>query len=58
MWRHDNANARRDPDGSLVSCSESCSTVDLPEAGRQMELDLDVDPTGAEPEPVDDMALF
>lgn len=60
LWRHDDASARRDPEGFLVSCSESLSTVDLPEAGRQMELDLDVpDPADApEPEPLDTLALF
>lgn len=58
LWRHDDANARRDPGGSLVSCSESLSTVALPEAGRQMEFDMDIDPTGDEPEPMETIALF
>ncbi|MFH8886254.1 hypothetical protein [Streptomyces californicus] len=60
LWRHDDAGARRDPEGFLVSCSESLSTVDLPEAGRQMELDLDAPgPADAsEPEPPGPLALF
>ncbi|MFE3378716.1 hypothetical protein [Streptomyces anulatus] len=60
LWRHDDARARRDPDGSLVSCSESLSTVDLPEIGRQMVFDLDVqDPdTAPEPETLDEAVLF
>lgn len=58
LWRHDDAGARRDPDGSLVSCAESLSTVDLPEVGRQMEFDV-LDPSPDEvPEPTDAMALF
>ncbi|MCX4489874.1 hypothetical protein OG890_38980 [Streptomyces anulatus] len=60
LWRHDDAGARRDPDGSLVSCSESLSTVDLPEIGRQMEFDIDaLNPdTAPEPETLDDAVLF
>ncbi|MEU2907920.1 hypothetical protein ABZ771_34390 [Streptomyces globisporus] len=60
LWRHDDAGARRDLDGFLVSCSESLSIVDLPEIGRQMVFDLDVpDPASApEPEAPDALALF
>ncbi|MFD3612370.1 hypothetical protein ACFWXA_30750 [Streptomyces atroolivaceus] len=58
LWRHDDAGARRDPDGSLVSCSESLSIVDLPEVGRQMEFDLGALGPDPAPEPADAMALF
>lgn len=58
LWRHDDASARRDPDGSLVSCGESLSIVDLPEMGRQMMFDLDDSAPEQGPEPVDAMALF
>ncbi|MEV5677054.1 hypothetical protein [Streptomyces sp. NPDC052179] len=60
LWRHDDPSARRDPDGSLVSCSESLSTVDLPEIGRQMEFDTDVPDPDTAPEPgyLETIALF
>ncbi|OKI35038.1 hypothetical protein A6A29_16585 [Streptomyces sp. TSRI0281] len=60
LWRHDDANARHEPGGSLVSCSDSLSTVDLPEIGRQMVFDLGVpDPdTAPEPEPLETDVLF
>ncbi len=60
LWRHDDPGARRDPDGSLVSCSESLSTVELPGSGGQMEFDTDVpDPdTAPEPDPQGTIALF
>lgn len=58
LWRHDDARARRDPDGSLVSCSESLSIVDLPEIGRQMEFDTDIRDPDEVPESDDVMALF
>lgn len=58
LWRHDNPNARRAADGSLVSCDESLSIVDLPEVGRQMEFDIYVPAPDEAPEPVDEMALF
>lgn len=58
LWRHDDAGARRDPAGSLVSCGESLSIVDLPEVGRQMELDLDEPDTAPATEPGEAFVLF
>ncbi|MEU1436476.1 hypothetical protein ABZ438_20725 [Streptomyces sp. NPDC005786] len=61
LWRHDDARARRGPDGSLVSCSESLSIVDLPEIGRQMEFPTEPDElaSGEEhPEQTTEMVLF
>ncbi|MFD5788589.1 hypothetical protein ACFWH1_18445 [Streptomyces sp. NPDC127037] len=62
LWRHDDASARRDSSGALVSCSESLSIVALPEIGRQMEFDIDIPDGEPEPEagaePTDAMALF
>lgn len=40
VWRHDAPGARRDPDGSLVSCPGSLVTVDLPLPGEQPLFDL------------------
>jgi len=58
LWRHDDPGARRDPDGSLVSCSESLSIVDLPEMGRQMELDLDAESADPATDEEPALALF
>ncbi|NEA20185.1 hypothetical protein [Streptomyces halstedii] len=62
LWRHDDASARRDSSGALVSCSASLSIVDLPEIGRQMEFDIDIPVGEPEPaggaEPADAMVLF
>lgn len=41
LWRHDAPDMRRRYAGSLVSCDESLAIVDLPMAGRQLELDID-----------------
>ncbi|MFC8332745.1 hypothetical protein [Streptomyces olivaceus] len=45
LWRHDAPDARRGPDGTLVSCAGSLAIVDLPTTGVQLAIDL------PEPEP-------
>ncbi|MEU0956528.1 hypothetical protein ABZ353_29985 [Streptomyces niveus] len=53
VWRHDAPGARRDPDGSLVSCPGSLALVDLPMPGEQPLFDLpEPRPEEAEEDPV------
>ncbi len=39
MWRHDVPGQTREPGSALVSCMGSLEIVDLPQPGRQLELD-------------------
>ncbi|MFF2183855.1 hypothetical protein [Streptomyces sp. NPDC058155] len=55
VWRHDAPGARRDPDGSLVSCPGSLAVVDLPLPGEQPLFDLpetETETEAAEADPV------
>lgn len=47
LWRHDAPDMRSRYGEALVSCSKSLAIVELPSAGRQLELVLD----GPGPEP-------
>jgi hypothetical protein len=39
MWRHDVPGQAREPGNALMSCLGSLEIVDLPQFGRQLELD-------------------
>ncbi|MFF0395189.1 hypothetical protein ACFYSJ_05290 [Streptomyces sp. NPDC005248] len=41
ICRHDAPGARRDSDGSLVSCPGSLAIVDIPVPSQQLEFDVD-----------------
>lgn len=41
LWRHDEPGMHTEYRGALVSCPGSLDVVDLPGAGRQLELILD-----------------
>lgn len=44
MWRHDAPGQARTPGNALTSCLGSLEIVDLPQFGRQLELDETTDP--------------
>ncbi|MFZ4266605.1 hypothetical protein [Streptomyces arboris] len=62
MWRHDAPGQARTPGSALMSCLGSLEIVDLPQVGRQLELDetTDTDTTPAVPEgdPMGTVPLF
>ncbi|MGW5925252.1 hypothetical protein ACWF2L_03260 [Streptomyces anulatus] len=51
MWRHDAPGQPRTPGSALMSCLGSLEIVDLPQFGRQLELDETTDPGSAPAEP-------
>lgn len=65
MWRHDVPGQTREPGSALVSCIGSLDIVDLPQFGRQLELDETHDtddtpavPAGPDGDPVGTAPLF
>ncbi|MFJ2255494.1 hypothetical protein [Streptomyces microflavus] len=54
MWRHDAPGQARTPGNALMSCLGSLEIVDMPQFGRQLELDEATDPDTTQPQPEGD----